>query len=232
MTALVRRTFFHGRSANLVPISLTFLIGGRLMTIDMRNMVSVAVAIAGMLPGLAAAHVGHGDAGSGLWAGILHPIFGLDHVVAMVAIGIWAAQRGAPAIWVLPITFPVAMALGAVLGALDAPIPGIELGIALSAIALGLMVALSIRLPLRVAGLLVAVFAIFHGYAHGAELPGSANAISYSVGFVLATGMLHLLGIMLGIAKRWAAGATALRMSGVAIALCGMYFLLPHMASI
>lgn len=149
--------------------------------------VSVAVAIAGMLPGLAAAHVGHGDAGSGLWAGILHPIFGPDHVVAMVAVGIWAAQRGAPCYLGAPHYVPVAMALGAVLGALDAPIPGIELGIALSAIALGLMVALSIRLPLRVAGLLVAVFAIFHGYAHGAELPGSANAISYLVGFVLAT---------------------------------------------
>jgi urease accessory protein len=202
------------------------------MKIEMRNMVSVAVVIAGMLPGLAAAHVGHGDAGSGLWAGILHPIFGLDHVVAMVAVGIWAAQRGAPAIWVLPITFPMVMALGAVLGALGVPIPGTEIWIALSAITWGLIVALSVRPPLPVAGLLVAVFAIFHGYAHGAELPESTNAIAYSVGFVLATGMLHLLGIVLGIAKRWAAGATALRFGGVAIALCGVYFLLPHMTSI
>jgi urease accessory protein len=200
--------------------------------IEMRSTVSVAVAIASMLPGLAAAHVGHGDAGGGLLAGILHPISGLDHVVAMVAVGIWAAQRGAPAIWVLPITFPVVMALGAVLGALGAPSAGTEVGIALSAITLGLTVALSVRPPLPVAVLLVAVFAIFHGYAHGAELPESGNAISYFVGFVLATGMLHALGIVLGIAKRRAAGATALRMSGVAIALCGVYFLLPHLVGI
>jgi urease accessory protein len=199
--------------------------------------VAVVVAIAGMLPALAIAHVGHGDAGGGLWAGMLHPVSGLDHIVVMVALGIWAAQLGAPAIWVLPIAFPLVVALGGVLGALGVVAPGVEVGIALSAITFGLMIALSVRAPQRVAesallGLLVAVFAIFHGYAHGAEIPQSGNAILYVVGFVLATGLLHALGIVLGVAKRWAAGVTALRFIGFAIALCGVYFLIPNLAAI
>jgi urease accessory protein len=132
---------------------------------------------------------------------------------------------------VLPVTFPLVMASGGVLGALGVPIPGVEIGIALSAIALGLMVTLSLRLPLWVAGAMVAVFAICHGYAHGAELPESANAIAYALGFVFATGSLHVLGIVLGVARRWPAGATALRLCGVAIVGCGVYFLLPHLAA-
>jgi urease accessory protein len=192
---------------------------------------AVATIVSILLPSAAAAHVGQGDVGGGFLAGVLHPISGLDHVVAMVAVGIWGAQLGAPAIWVLPVTFPLVMASGGVLGALGVPIPGVEIGIALSAIALGLMVTLSLRLPLWVAGAMVAVFAICHGYAHGAELPESANAIAYALGFVFATGSLHVLGIVLGVARRWPAGATALRLCGVAIVGCGVYFLLPHLAA-
>ena len=176
-------------------------------------------------PALALAHVGEGDISGGLLAGIAHPVFGLDHVVAMVAVGIWGAQLGKPAIWVLPVTFPIVMAFGGVLGGLGVPIPGIEIGIAVSAIVLGGMIAFATRPPLWVAAIVVGIFAIFHGHAHGAELPETANAISYAVGFVAATGSLHALGILIGVANRWSAGAKALRAGGGVIAACGFYFL-------
>jgi len=181
-----------------------------------------------LAPALAAAHVGQGDVSGGFLAGVKHPIFGFDHVIAMVAVGIWGAQLGPPAIWVLPVTFPLVMAFGGVLGGLGVPIPGIEIGIAISAIALGCMVAFAVRPPLWVAAVMVGVFAIFHGYAHGAELPDTANAISYAVGFVVATGSLHAFGILLGVANRWRAGARSLQAGGGLIAACGLYFLVSH----
>ncbi|HWH49852.1 MAG TPA: HupE/UreJ family protein [Burkholderiales bacterium] len=180
-------------------------------------------------PALALAHVGQGDISGGFLAGVAHPVFGLDHVVAMVAVGIWGAQLGKPAIWVLPVTFPLVMAFGGVLGGLGVPIPGIEIGIAVSAIVLGGMIAFATRPPLWVAAIVVGIFAIFHGHAHGAELPESANAISYAVGFVAATGSLHALGILIGVANRWNAGAKALRAGGGVIAACGIYFLTGHL---
>jgi urease accessory protein len=182
-----------------------------------------------LAPGIALAHVGQGDIQGGLLAGLAHPILGLDHVLAMVAVGMWGAQLGAPAIWLLPVTFPLVMALGGVLGALGVPVPGIEIGIALSAVALGAMVAFALRPPLWTAALLVALFAVFHGHAHGAELPESANAIAYSAGFVIATGLLHAFGILLGVANRWRAGARLLRAGGGLIALGGVYFLVGHL---
>jgi urease accessory protein len=171
------------------------------------------------------AHVGQGDVGGGFVAGIEHPIFGLDHVVAMVAVGIWGAQLGQPAIWVLPVTFPLVMSLGGILGGLGVPLPGIEIGIALSALVLGCMIALAARPPLWMAAVLVGMFAIFHGYAHGAELPDSANALSFAAGFVVATGTLHALGILIGVANNWRWGGQFLRGIGGAIAACGLYFL-------
>jgi urease accessory protein len=146
----------------------------------------------------------------------------------MVAVGIWGAQLGAPAIWALPVTFPIVMAFGGVLGAMGIPIPGIETGIALSAVALGSMVIFAARPPLWIAAVIVGFFAIFHGHAHGAELPESANAISYSVGFVVATGSLHLCGILIGVANRWRLGARMLRGIGGVIAAGGIYFLVAH----
>ena len=181
-----------------------------------------------LAPCLAYAHVGQGDIGGGFVSGFMHPILGLDHVIAMVAVGMWGAQLGAPAIWVLPVTFPIVMAFGSVLGAMGVPIPGIEVGIAISAIALGAMVAFAARPPLWVAAIMVGVFAIFHGYAHGAELPESANAIAFSIGFVVATGSLHALGILIGVANRWKTGAKLLRAGGAAIAAGGVYFLAGH----
>jgi urease accessory protein len=180
-------------------------------------------------PALALAHVGQDDISGGFLAGVAHPVFGLDHVVAMVAVGIWGAQLGKPAIWVLPVTFPLVMAFGGVLGGLGVPIPGIEIGIAISAIVLGGMIAFATRPPLWVAAIVVGIFAIFHGHAHGAELPESANAISYAVGFVSATVSLNALGIVIGVANRWNAGAKALRAGGGVIAACGIYFLTGHL---
>lgn len=181
-----------------------------------------------VVPGLALAHIGQGDVSGGFLAGLEHPVLGLDHVVAMVSVGIWGAQLRQPAIWVLPVTFPMVMSFGGILGGLGVPIPGIEIGIALSAIVLGGMIAFEARPPLWVAGAIVAVFAIFHGYAHGAELPESANAISYAMGFVIATGSLHALGILIGVINKWTWGAKALRAAGVAVSLCGAYFLVVH----
>jgi urease accessory protein len=171
----------------------------------------------------AAAHTG--SPSGGFVGGFAHPIFGPDHVVAMVAVGLWGAFLGAPAIWLLPIVFPLVMACGGVLGILGVPLPGVETGIALSAVVLGLMVALAARPPLWVAAVLVGAFAIFHGHAHGAELPPGADVVAYSVGFVVATGMLHLAGIAFGLLARWPAGRFAVRAAGGAIALAGVVFL-------
>ena len=163
--------------------------------------------------------------GGGLAQGLLHPLTGIDHMIAMVAVGIWGAQLGAPAIWVLPITFPLVMAAGAVLGVLHVPLPMPELAIALSAVVLGCAVAICLRLPFAAAAAVVAVFAIFHGHAHGVELPSSANPLSYGVGFVVATGLLHLCGIMLGTLTQWPMGRRVIQGFGVIIAILGGYFL-------
>jgi urease accessory protein len=166
-----------------------------------------------------------GSMRGGFVGGFAHPLFGPDHVVAMVAVGLWGAFLGPPAIWLLPIVFPLVMAFGGVIGILGVPLPGIEIGIALSAIVLGLMVLLAARPPLAVAAALVGAFAIFHGYAHGAELPPGADAVAYSVGLVVATGLLHLTGIAFGQLARWPAGRMAVRAAGGVIALAGVAFL-------
>src|SRR4051812_26082379 len=176
---------------------------------------------------LAAPALAHtGSSTGGFIGGFAHPLFGPDHVVAMVAVGMWGAFLGAPAIWLLPIVFPMVMAGGGALGVLGAPMPAVETGIALSAVVLGLMVALAARPPLWVAAAIVGVFAIFHGYAHGAELPSAADPLAFSLGFVVATGLLHLFGIALGLLVRWPAGRVAVRLGGTAIALAGVVFLI------
>ncbi len=173
----------------------------------------------------ALAHTGQGVAG-GFTTGFLHPITGPDHVVAMVAVGMWGAFLGPPAIWLLPIVFPLVMSAGGVLGVLGVPLPGVEIGIALSAIGLGAMVAFAARPPLWIAAVLVGAFAIFHGYAHGAELPGATNALAYGIGFVVATGLLHLCGISFGLLVRWPLGERVVRATGGAIMCVGLYFLI------
>ncbi|GAC1527436.1 MAG: HupE/UreJ family protein [Collimonas sp.] len=178
-----------------------------------------------VMAGAASAHIGQGDMAGGFKTGFLHPISGLDHVIAMVAVGLWGAQLGRPAIWVLPVTFPLVMTIGGVMGVLGVPLHGIEVGIAMSALVLGGMISFAVRPPLWIAGLIVAGFAICHGYAHGAELPASANPLTFAIGFVVATGLLHACGIGLGLLYKWRAGQYALRIGGLAIALGGAYFL-------
>jgi urease accessory protein len=175
--------------------------------------------------GPAFAHVQHGQA-QGLLAGLRHPIAGLDHVLAMIAVGLWGAQLGAPAIWLLPVTFPMVMAFGGFLALVGIPLLGVEVGIALSAVLLGLMVAREARPPLVIAAALVGLFAVFHGHAHGTELPAGQSGLMYSVGFVTATGCLHGVGILLGVAHKWAAGQAAMRVAGAAVTLAGVVFLL------
>ena len=166
-----------------------------------------------------------GSVTGGFVGGVAHPVFGPDHVAAMVAVGLWGAFLGAPAIFVLPVVFPLVMALGGVLGILGVPLPGVEFGIAVSAILLGMMVALAATPPLWVAAIMVGAFAVFHGHAHGAELPPGADALAYSAGFVVATGGLHLAGIAFGLLARWPAGRLAVRTAGGAIAIAGLMFL-------
>ncbi len=173
---------------------------------------------------LAQAHIQKGEA-AGFLSGVRHPISGLDHVVAMIAVGLWGAQLGAPAIWVLPVAFPMVMAVGGMLGLMGVPLPGIEYGIAASAILLGATVLFELRPPLVAAALLVGVFAIFHGYAHGTELPPGQSGLLYSMGFVIATGCLHAVGIGIGTVHRWQWGQTFVRVAGAVVAVAGCYFL-------
>lgn len=173
------------------------------------------------LPALA--HSGAG--GSGFAAGLLHPVTGLDHVVAMVAVGLWGGILGAPALWQLPVAFPVAMAFAGGLAVAGVPLPGVETGIALSGVVLGAMVFLSLRPALPVALAMVGIFALFHGHAHGTELPAAANPIAYAIGFVISTGLLHLAGGALGFLWQSASGKIVVRGCGAVIALVGAAFL-------
>ena len=161
----------------------------------------------------------------GLQSGLLHPITGLDHVVAMVAVGLWGGILGGAAVWQLPMVFPIVMAVAGALGALGMPFPGIEVGIAPSGVILGLMVLFMVRPPIAVAAGLVGLFAIFHGHAHGTELPVAANPLSYALGFVVATGTLHLAGIGFGQLMKWPSGLVAVRAAGAGIAVAGGMFL-------
>ena len=188
---------------------------------------SKTLVIAAMLLGVATTAVAHEGAGvgGGLVSGFLHPILGWDHVVAMVAVGLWGAFLSTPAIWILPVVFPLVMAFGGALGVIGVPVPAVETGIAASAVVLGAMVALAARPPLWIAAVIVAAFAIFHGHAHGTELPEAANPLAFSIGFVAATGLLHLCGTAFGLIVRWPAGRVAVRAGGGVIALAGLGFL-------
>lgn len=189
-----------------------------------RGYAASGAALLALAPAIALAHQETGQI-TGLLSGFEHPISGLDHVLAMIAVGLWGAVLGPPAIWVLPVAFPVVMAFGGLMGLLGFPLPGVEIGIAISAITLGAMVLAQLRPPLWLAAALVAFFAIFHGHAHGRELPEGTSALLYSLGFVAATGLLHLVGILIGEAHRWSAGRQAVRAAGGGVALAGLFFL-------
>ena len=161
----------------------------------------------------------------GFLTGLRHPVSGWDHVLAMVAVGLWGAQLGPPALWLLPIAFPMMMAVGGFMGLVGIHVPGVEIGVALSALLLGLVVAIEAKPKMATCLALVGVFAIFHGHAHGTELPPGQNGLIYSIGFVVATGCLHAVGIAIGLAHARSTGRIVLRVAGTVVAAAGVAFL-------
>jgi urease accessory protein len=172
----------------------------------------------------ALAHTGTGLPG-GFASGFRHPFSGIDHLLAMVSVGLWGAFLGRPLIYILPVVFPAVMVSGAILGMLGVPMPPVEIGIALSVLALGGCIAFAVRAPVWIAAPIVAIFALFHGYAHGKELPSAADPVGYSAGFVFATGLLHVAGIGIGLLNRWPGGMMLTRTAGAVIAAAGFWFL-------
>ena len=179
-------------------------------------------------PGVAQAHTGHlgslsSEGGQAFWTGFFHPLGGLDHLLAMIAVGLWAAQQGGRAVWAVPVCFVGAMAFGGILGMQGGEwsLVGVESGIAGSVLVLGLCIAWAVRWPWSVSAVLVGFFALAHGAAHGAELPGGLSAWGYTLGFVLATALLHAVGLAVGLLLgRWTP-APVLRWAGGAIAFVG-----------
>ncbi|MEO0412262.1 MAG: HupE/UreJ family protein [Pseudomonadota bacterium] len=195
---------------------------------SLRSLPQIALcgALVALMPSAALAHA-EVAVGAGLVNGLMHPILGPDHLVAMVAVGLWGAQLRAPLIWALPVAFPLMMAVGGVLGVIGVDLPAVEIGIAVSALALGLLVALAVKAPNAAAVAVVSVFAIFHGHAHGTELPHAATPIAYGLGFVLSTGLLHVSGIAIGLLdKIKPMGGSIVRGCGGIVALVGLYYLL------
>ncbi len=175
-----------------------------------------------ILPWAAEAHTGGANA-SGWMHGLFHPFSGLDHLLVMIAVGLWAVQMGGKAVWGIPLTFVSLMALGGMLGMAALPLPYVESGIAMSVLVLGVLVAVAIRLPLPAAASIVGVFALFHGNAHGLEMPTGVTGLGYGLGFMLATAALHATGIALARHAHHAGAVAALRYAGGAISGCGLY---------
>lgn len=182
------------------------------------------IRMAGILMVLQAALFAHTGAGmtSSFGAGFSHPVGGADHMLAMVAIGLWAEQMGKTALWAVPSAFVGMMLFGGILGLSDIAVPFIEGGILTSVVLIGALIAAGKKLPVAAGAAIAGVFAIFHGHAHGAEMPLVAGALTYSVGFVLATAMLHGVGIVAGRALEKAHIERIARVSGGAIAAGGV----------
>lgn len=175
-----------------------------------------------LAPSLTQAHIGVGET-SGLAQGLSHPFLGLDHIAAMVAVGLWAAQLGGTAIWLVPLTFVSLMGIGGVLGIAGVAVPFVEPAILASVLILGLLIAAAVRMPLLASCLLVGLFAVFHGFAHGTETPETATGLAYGLGFILATALLHGCGIGFGLLARRLNTPLLLRYAGGATALLGVY---------
>jgi urease accessory protein len=172
------------------------------------------------------AHTGVGAHGHGFAAGFLHPLMGLDHMLAMLGVGVWAAQLGKRATWLVPAAFVAVMIAGAGLALSGIAMPMVEFGIAGSVLVIGGLIALGTRLPVGVAVSLVGLFALFHGHAHGTELPGFAHPAAYGAGFVIATALLHVAGVGVAVAVRKHAAKLSFRVAGAAMALVGGSMLL------
>lgn len=170
-----------------------------------------------LVPALAHAHPGHGAEAGGIGWGLVHPFTGLDHILAMVAVGLWAVQLGKRALWLLPAAFVSAMTVGAALGMGGVPLPFVEPAILASVIGLGALIAFGVRLPLGASAATVALAALFHGQAHGSEMPVNAAGILSVIGLIAATVMLHAGGIACGLALQRTTQQRAIRAAGVAI---------------
>jgi urease accessory protein len=197
----------------------------------MKNSTRVSVVLKGsltllgvfLLPALGQAHPGIPGHAHGFSGGLVHPLSGLDHILAMIAVGLWAAQRGGRAIWAIPLAFVSVMALGGLLGMTGGLFPFAEVGIVASVLILGLLIAARIRLPLSESVLIVGLFALFHGYAHGMEMPAMVTGLDFGIGFLLATAALHLCGVSLGLVAKQQGSMQMVRYLGVGIAVSGLY---------
>ena len=189
-----------------------------------RGALALTTAVAMLAAGPAEAHMGTGLPG-GFASGFLHPLTGFDHMLAMVSVGLWGAFLGRPLIVALPVIFPTVMAFGAFLGIANVPFPPVEIGIGLSVLILGCAIAAAWRAPVWAACLIVAIFGLFHGYAHGKELPSAADPIGFAVGFVLSTGLLHVAGIGIGLLNDRPGGIAVTRTLGGLVGVAGLYFL-------
>ncbi|MBI3481146.1 MAG: HupE/UreJ family protein [Nitrosomonadales bacterium] len=183
--------------------------------------------VAGLFPSsFAYAHTVVAEAGS-FMQGFMHPFSGMDHVCAMVAVGLWATQLGGRSVWAVPFTFVAVMALGSVLPMMGISLPLVEQGVALSVLVLGVLIFALIRLPTGLSASLVGLFALWHGHAHGNEMPGSVAVMKYLFGFMLSTAVLHGVGIMLGLwMRRFSQRKQIFHCAGAGIALCGMWLVI------
>jgi urease accessory protein len=172
-----------------------------------------------LLPMLAQAHPGHGE--SGFIHGAMHPLTGLDHILAMVAVGLWAVQLGGRALWSVPLSFVSVMVIGGALGMAGMPLPFVEPSILASIFILGLLIATATRVPVAAGMLIVGLFALFHGHAHGAEMPSGVGGLAYGAGFALSTALLHCCGVAGGIFMGKIASSQWLRAGGLAIVVAG-----------
>jgi urease accessory protein len=194
----------------------------------MNRLIRFALLLAvALLPTAAFAHTGVGGT-HGFSHGFLHPLSGLDHQLAMVMVGVFAWQLGGRAVWLVPTTFVLVMAFGGFLGTSGIPIPYVEVGIALSVVVLGAIVSSGVKAPVAVAMAVVGLFAVFHGHAHGSEMPFDASGVAYAAGFMIATALLHAIGIGLGsVIGRLGEthGKPIYRVAGGLASLAGMAFL-------
>jgi urease accessory protein len=182
----------------------------------------LAPALVVLLPNLASAHILPGTS-HGLQDGLIHPLSGMDHLLAMIAVGLWAAQQRGRTVWQIPLAFVGVMVLGGILGVTGLYVPGVEAAIAISVLALGALIVTRTSFAPPLSMVLVGAFALFHGYAHGHEMPASASALPFSIGFVISTVMLHALGIGAGLALR--NQPRVMRFAGATIATCGLCLL-------
>lgn len=192
-----------------------------------RSLLSFTLAfLLSLISNIAYAHDGSNVPIGGFLVGLIHPVLGNDHLLAMLSVGILSAQIGGRAIWTVPATFVGVMAIGGALGFTDINLTSTEMGIAASLVILGLVIAAERRLPIQLAMVGVGFFAIFHGFAHGTEMPETAQPVLYALGFLTGTVAIHIAGVVIGdIARHYKRGKRVLRIGGGLIATVGVLFM-------